>query len=382
MFDFIFNAIDGLLLLNLIFALLLSVSGLLLKRMDAQANWVIAAGILQALSLIATFLYFQNTVFNQLSSLLNFGPLLLLNIVHFMAPLALLMLFRQQLTGNSQFRYTEWGYLAISCSITLFFMLRYTFSDFNFCTDAHHCTNSDVGYLCSLRAYCVTSILVGIASIFMLVPTILIAHLLINHYSAYRQQSRAFKLTVISVIVFWLWKVTSASAIALGFAYVERTVSLSFLLSLWVTCGLIGWVISAAIHPLVSSYDTQKQQERKEQAESIKKLEQFQTYMEEHQPQFTKNLTLTRLAQAVGLSRGDLSALINQHYGKNYADFINQLRIERVKTLLADGGNEQTMQEIYESVGFNSKTAFHNAFKKSTNCTPTDYKMQISGPNS
>jgi AraC-like DNA-binding protein len=88
-----------------------------------------------------------------------------------------------------------------------------------------------------------------------------------------------------------------------------------------------------------------------------------------------ESLTLYKLAGMLKVSPNHLSQVINSTTGRNFFDFINFYRIECVKKILAFKEKEHlTMLGIAYDCGFNSKAAFHRAFKKFTGVTPTEYK--------
>jgi AraC-like DNA-binding protein len=54
-------------------------------------------------------------------------------------------------------------------------------------------------------------------------------------------------------------------------------------------------------------------------------------------------------------------------------------RVEEAKRIMSgDKRNKITVEEISEMVGYNSKTAFNNAFKKLTGKTPSEFRKTIS----
>lgn len=90
--------------------------------------------------------------------------------------------------------------------------------------------------------------------------------------------------------------------------------------------------------------------------------------------------SLTNLAKRLGESPHHVSQVINEKLGKNFFELLAQYRIEKAKMILGeDEENKLTIEEISEMVGYNSKTAFNNAFRKLTGKTPSEYRNQ---PNS
>lgn len=111
----------------------------------------------------------------------------------------------------------------------------------------------------------------------------------------------------------------------------------------------------------------------KEEPEQLKILLKF---MEAEKPYLDDKLTLQKLAKLTNLQEKQLSALINQHTGKHFFDFINEFRINDAKKLLKDQSQLTVLEILYE-VGFNSKSSFYTAFKKDTGVTPTDCRKSM-----
>lgn len=102
--------------------------------------------------------------------------------------------------------------------------------------------------------------------------------------------------------------------------------------------------------------------------------QQVDAFMRRHKPYTNPNLTLAELALRMKLPPHVLSKVINEGYQKNFFDFINQLRIDELKTRLNDPRfRSYTLLSMAFEVGFNSKTAFNRSFKKLTNQTPSEY---------
>lgn len=85
-------------------------------------------------------------------------------------------------------------------------------------------------------------------------------------------------------------------------------------------------------------------------------------------------LTLSVLSDKVGISTHELSYVLNNGLGKNFYQFINELRTEEAKSLLlSEDTNHLDMLGIAIRAGFNSKTTFYTTFKKATGITPKEY---------
>ena len=88
-------------------------------------------------------------------------------------------------------------------------------------------------------------------------------------------------------------------------------------------------------------------------------------------------LSLKQLATHVGLHANKLSWLLNNHFGKNFNDFINGFRILEFQKMAIDPANKNlTLLGLAYDSGFNSKTVFNTFFKKETGMTPKQWVKQ------
>jgi len=100
-------------------------------------------------------------------------------------------------------------------------------------------------------------------------------------------------------------------------------------------------------------------------------------YMELKEPYLNPDLTIFDLAGSASIPHRALSELINKTMNKNFFDFINEYRIRKAKELLIDPDSKSlTILGILYEVGFNSKSVFNSAFKKTTGMTPSQFKKQ------
>jgi AraC-like DNA-binding protein len=90
-------------------------------------------------------------------------------------------------------------------------------------------------------------------------------------------------------------------------------------------------------------------------------------------------LNLGELAESLSIHPNNLSQVINSFENKTFYDYINSLRIDEFKNLVADPQNNQyTLLSLAFECGFNSKTAFNRNFKKSTGLSPSEYMSKNS----
>ncbi|MEQ9405797.1 MAG: helix-turn-helix domain-containing protein [Cyclobacteriaceae bacterium] len=85
------------------------------------------------------------------------------------------------------------------------------------------------------------------------------------------------------------------------------------------------------------------------------------------------SLRLQDLAQKLEFPPHYISQVINDLDGKNFADFINEYRVEEAKKKLLDSDRKKIIDVAY-SCGFNNKTSFSSAFKRFTGMSATEFR--------
>ena len=114
---------------------------------------------------------------------------------------------------------------------------------------------------------------------------------------------------------------------------------------------------------------------KEEEANSY--AEQLSTFMLSEKPYMDTGLTLPQLASQINISSHYLSRIINEKFKLNFFEYINQFRIEEVKTRMKNPKFQNfSLLGIALDSGFNSKSAFNRIFKKFTGQTPSQYKLE------
>lgn len=112
--------------------------------------------------------------------------------------------------------------------------------------------------------------------------------------------------------------------------------------------------------------------------ESKQYLARLQLHMKKQKPYLSSQLSLEMLAGQLGMTKHDLSQLINEQLEVNFFTFINQYRVDEFKERLKDPAFENfTLLGIAIETGFNSKSSFNQIFKNLEGLTPSQYKKQI-----
>jgi AraC-like DNA-binding protein len=84
-------------------------------------------------------------------------------------------------------------------------------------------------------------------------------------------------------------------------------------------------------------------------------------------------ISLSELAARLKTNNSLLSAAINQHFGKNFNDFINYYRVVAFQAAVKSPKNQHlTLLAIALDCGFNSKATFNRAYKKVTGNAPSE----------
>ena len=111
------------------------------------------------------------------------------------------------------------------------------------------------------------------------------------------------------------------------------------------------------------------------QADDLKRYQlKLEKFMDEHKPYLDPELTIEKLGELTRIKKLLLSQTLNKAFNKNFFTFIKEYRIRHVEAELKNKSNkDRTILDIAYMSGFNSKSAFHRAFKEVTDKTPTEY---------
>lgn len=91
------------------------------------------------------------------------------------------------------------------------------------------------------------------------------------------------------------------------------------------------------------------------------------------------DLTLDKVASKVNISPNYFSSLFNQETGMTFIEYLTDIRMEKAKEYLRCSGKKIT--EIGYLVGYLDSHYFSYIFKKTQNCTPSEYRLQGKGKN-
>ena len=113
----------------------------------------------------------------------------------------------------------------------------------------------------------------------------------------------------------------------------------------------------------------------KKEAQQI--LNSLETLMSADQPYLEGELDLPTLANLISVSPHKLSQVLNVYLNKNFFDYVNGYRVEKVKEYLADSkNNHYKIESLAFDSGFYSKSTFYKIFKRVEGITPAEFRLK------
>lgn len=112
---------------------------------------------------------------------------------------------------------------------------------------------------------------------------------------------------------------------------------------------------------------------------TIEQKQVIKTSLESHfatkQPFLKPRYKIMELSADLKIPTYLLSAFINQEYGKNFSELVNDYRVDYLASFLRDHPDQYlyTLEALCKEAGFNSRTTFIAAVKKKTGRTPSDF---------
>lgn len=105
------------------------------------------------------------------------------------------------------------------------------------------------------------------------------------------------------------------------------------------------------------------------ESRKYKYIELVQEYIREH---YREKITLNQMSALLNISQGHLSCIFKKQTGKNFSDYVSEVKIEKAKELI--GTYQYMMYEISDMLGFDTQYYFSTVFKKITGHTPKEYE--------
>jgi len=109
----------------------------------------------------------------------------------------------------------------------------------------------------------------------------------------------------------------------------------------------------------------------------------FETHMASTHPYLDPELTVGDLAGQLGWPARQLSALLNQHYGRNFNDIVNAARVRVACQILQDPARQNDkLIAVQLDAGFASRSVFNAAFRRETGMAPEQWRKIHAMPHS
>lgn len=99
--------------------------------------------------------------------------------------------------------------------------------------------------------------------------------------------------------------------------------------------------------------------------------------MESERLYLDAGMTLAKLASHIGVNQKIISAVLNQHKGLSFNQFLNSYRVEELKRRLRSPGHRNlTITGLGMECGFNSSATMQRAFRQLEKCSPRAYQLK------
>ncbi len=203
----------------------------------------------------------------------------------------------------------------------------------------------------------------------------------------------AFTVLVLSTFIVLL--IEYAFQISYFFDF-YRLITLTMTLSICIACiflflqpnllyGLTGWFQEVNGSDLSEPEVAIAQEPTPSNTFSKETERSYRTLLESHlsaqQPFLKVGYKISDLSKELEIPTYILSAFINQAFGKNFNEWVNEYRVHYLKGLLQQNPDyrKYTLEALGKLAGFNSRTTFIAAVKKTTRRTPSEFFEQFIG---
>ena len=124
--------------------------------------------------------------------------------------------------------------------------------------------------------------------------------------------------------------------------------------------------------PASSLVDTEEESSKAQADVPRELLDRFETYVNEQKPYLNPTFCIEDVVKAIGTNRTYVSALINKSYGVSFRMYINLLRVEHAKRMMADNPRA-LLAEVAEASGFAGVSQFVRKFRELTGEPPKSW---------
>lgn len=111
------------------------------------------------------------------------------------------------------------------------------------------------------------------------------------------------------------------------------------------------------------------------QATERELLRELQAWIAEH---VDADLSVGALAARMHLSERQLSRVFGKEVGSTPADYVEQVRVERARSMLESGGD--SLERVARNCGFASAEVMRRAFRRRLGTSPSEYRERFRSP--
>ncbi len=134
--------------------------------------------------------------------------------------------------------------------------------------------------------------------------------------------------------------------------------------------GINGYIISFKIFKKTTNRKVLSEEEIQGTITTLEELMQNQRLYLNPTLKLNDVVSITRVPQKT------ISAVLNQHMGKTFNEYVNNFRIKEFKRRLLESNDNLTITGIAFECGFNSQATFQRTFKAMTNLTPKEFQQK------
>jgi len=126
-------------------------------------------------------------------------------------------------------------------------------------------------------------------------------------------------------------------------------------------------IVESEVEVLTEEVQPGQQEEYQHWADHIEQKMQQELYF------LQEDLSLSSLAEQLDITPHRLSEVLNKYFVKSFYEYINDLRVKHAAGMLLQEP-KRSIVDIYFEAGFTTKSTFYSHFKKTFQCTPTEYR--------
>ena len=142
----------------------------------------------------------------------------------------------------------------------------------------------------------------------------------------------------------------------------------------WFLISLRNPALNEAIHNEIRKKSYERSRTKNNNTELVAR--RIIELMEEERTYRDDQLTIQKLANQLKIPNHQLSDIINTSFKSNFNSLINRYRINEAVTMIKENPDCNILSVAY-AVGFNSKSAFYDAFTRQTGTTPGQFKSKF-----